>query len=433
MIDANELDWEIESTHERDMGPETEWSAVLNHEDLGELLWTFSEYPQGFANELRLVSDGHKVLRNFSVSFEDVNDENSVDFDPEAAAEEMKEWFFANYEDPANSLPYISAEGGYQWIHGSASTALEALEEMFSEDYPFDFIEKVAQSITDEAGIFDWSPIPGPELYEDADEVENEISEAEKLSKRLPLFEDLVSDPERGIFSVRPREIAKPRLLGAALSQVADAIEDVLANPSNGLNSNSLEIRRLRRTLERYANDPQRIEMDFTSVHGSIVGKIATEELPPSDENNALVSALREGAQGIRATHAEVAENREILQEQALREFTDEEIEQVAAAGPVIEAITEGELQEQMREDILYLTQDMRSGPPRRLPGVTRADAIIQGSDEAVRVFGRSARMMLLLRRFPEVVDRLHGSTGYKAASLLATLGTLVSLGFLLF
>ena len=32
--------------------------------------------------------------------------------------EAMKEWFWENFEDPANETPYESREGGYQWIWG---------------------------------------------------------------------------------------------------------------------------------------------------------------------------------------------------------------------------------------------------------------------------------------------------------------------------
>ncbi|AML50194.1 hypothetical protein [Falsihalocynthiibacter arcticus] len=431
-VEANELDWEVQSTQERDMGPETEWSAALDHENLGELVWTFSEYPQGFANEPNLVANGHEVLSNFSVNIDEMEDENAEDFDAESAAEEMKDWFYTNYEDPVERLPYISAEGGYKWVFGSSETALGALEEAYSDEYPFKFIEKVAQSITDETGIFDWSPTPGQDFYDNGDETESDLDGAEELSRRLPLSEELVSNPELGTFSVRPIEVAKPDLLGAALSQVADAVDDILANPTNGLNENALEIRRLRRTLLRYSNDPQRVEMDFTSTHGSIVSKIASEELPPSDENNALVTSLREGAQGIRATHPVVAENRKILQEQAVKELTDQDLAQIVDADSVLKAITEGELQDQMREDVLFLTEELQAGPPP-LPGVTKADAIIQGRDEVVRVLGRSARMMLILRKTPGLADRLYNSTGFKVASILGTLGTLVSLGLLLF
>ena len=213
---------------------------------------------------------------------------------------------------------------------------------------------------------------------------------------------------------------------------MADAIEDVLHDPSNGLNDGSLDIRKLKRTLERYANDPQRVEMDFTTVHQSLTRQIASEELPPSDENLTLLTALEEGALGIRATDPAVAVNRRILQQQKLRERPPEAVEKIKEAAPVLEAITEGDLHDQMREDVHFLTEEMPTVPPR-LPGVTRDDAIIPGRDEAVRVFGRSSRILITLRKSPELVRKLHESTGFKVADIMEKLVALIKLGLSMF
>jgi len=37
---------------------------------------------------------------------------------PETQTEVMRKWFFENYEDPVESTPYDSTEGGYQYIWG---------------------------------------------------------------------------------------------------------------------------------------------------------------------------------------------------------------------------------------------------------------------------------------------------------------------------
>jgi hypothetical protein len=46
----------------------------------------------------------------------------------------MVEWFLANYEDPAESKPYDSAEGGYQYWCGGPYSAHEALSDGFQHD-----------------------------------------------------------------------------------------------------------------------------------------------------------------------------------------------------------------------------------------------------------------------------------------------------------
>ena len=172
--------------------------------------------------------------------------------------------------------------------------------------------------------------------------------------------------------------------------------------------------------------------MDFTTVHQSLTHLIAIEELPPSDENLALLSALADGGQGIRATDAAVAVNRRILQEQKLRELSSDTIARIRSAAPVLDAVSEGDLKDQMREDVLFLTEEMQTGLPS-LPGVTRDDAIISGRDEAVRVFGRASRILIALRKSPALMRKLHASTGFKAAEIIVVLTGLVSLGLNLF
>ncbi len=58
----------------------------------------------------------------------------------------MREWFLANYEDPANSLPYESREGGYIWIDGGPYDPHEELHDKFGEFVP----EKVIETLGDE-------------------------------------------------------------------------------------------------------------------------------------------------------------------------------------------------------------------------------------------------------------------------------------------
>lgn len=443
--EPDEASWEVISADERGMGPDRLWQGETDHEELGLLRWQVSEYPEGFLGQVIPDLNGHESIRNLSVSIEyepdgrddeeEDFDKESISFDPNEASEEMKQWFYENYEDPANSLPYNSAEGGYQWIYGGPTTPLDALQEGFSQEYPFELLERVAKQITNSDGLWDWSPKPGADFYEEVEEEEEAATGlqaedgASELSRRMPLAEELIQNPQSGIFSVRPREPANVDLLSATLAQLADAIEDVLAGESNGLNASSLEIRKLRRTLDRYANDPQRVEMDLTSVHYSIIVQIANGELPSSSENLALLAALQEGAQGIRATDHEIAANRRLLQERALKELPRDTLDQIAGALPTLEAITEGDLRKQMREDVLYLTQDLDVERPR-LPGYSKADAIVPGHDEAVRVFGRAARMLIALRRAPDMIHKLHDSAGFRLVNVLVTL---VSLGKLLF
>jgi hypothetical protein len=50
--------------------------------------------------------------------------------------EAMVGWFLTNYEDPANSTPYESAEGGYQYIWGGPYDANIEIGDKFAGLFP---------------------------------------------------------------------------------------------------------------------------------------------------------------------------------------------------------------------------------------------------------------------------------------------------------
>jgi hypothetical protein len=263
------------------------------------------------------------------------------------------------------------------------------------------------------------------------------VDPAQKLSEALPLAEDLVQNPATGAFDVRPRPVVKPDLYAVNLEQVADALADVLASPNNGLNATSPVVIRLKRTLDHYANDPQRIETDFTTAHASLTRQMAQGDLPVSDENQHLQMVVLQGAQGIRATHADIAANRRIMQEQALREMTAADIAKIAEAAPMIlEALTEGNLQQQMADDIPELTSGQL---PKQssLGGVRPADSFTPWqtrtpTNEFQRFFGRIARITILLRKMQGASKRIKAHPLYEWAEILLTLSGLVALGLAL-
>ncbi|HEY3548518.1 MAG TPA: hypothetical protein VGK17_20790 [Propionicimonas sp.] len=46
---------------------------------------------------------------------------------------DLVNWFFERYEDPADGVPFVSSEGGYQYISGGPFDAREVLEAAFPE------------------------------------------------------------------------------------------------------------------------------------------------------------------------------------------------------------------------------------------------------------------------------------------------------------
>jgi hypothetical protein len=67
------------------------------------------------------------------------------------AVEAVKEWFFENYENPAESVMYVSAEGGYQWVFGPYETS-EVIVQAFAGQLSDNLIERAVDEINDEGG-----------------------------------------------------------------------------------------------------------------------------------------------------------------------------------------------------------------------------------------------------------------------------------------
>lgn len=66
-------------------------------------------------------------------------------------------WFHTNFEDPAESTPYISAEGGYQWIWGGPYEARDSLYGEFGSSVSEEAVEAAAEEI-ERDGLYDWAP-----------------------------------------------------------------------------------------------------------------------------------------------------------------------------------------------------------------------------------------------------------------------------------
>ncbi|EKK5375570.1 hypothetical protein PN738_000630 [Morganella morganii] len=67
----------------------------------------------------------------------------------------MRDWFFDNFEDPANCCPYESREGGYFYIYGGPYNADEELQEKFGGYIKSDFIQELVDDLQDIC--YDWS------------------------------------------------------------------------------------------------------------------------------------------------------------------------------------------------------------------------------------------------------------------------------------
>ncbi|MCG8996729.1 hypothetical protein LH435_15755 [Laribacter hongkongensis] len=70
--------------------------------------------------------------------------------------EQMREWFFDNFEDPAERTPYESREGGYQWVYGGPYDAEEELMQQFGDSIDDSIIKELARELSRECD--QWAP-----------------------------------------------------------------------------------------------------------------------------------------------------------------------------------------------------------------------------------------------------------------------------------
>ena len=85
---------------------------------------------------------GQEVIGSVEIRMTDLAEMDATD-----QLKFMREWFLANYEDPAHSLPYESREGGYIWIYGGPYDPHEELHGKFGEFVPEKVIETLGEEL----------------------------------------------------------------------------------------------------------------------------------------------------------------------------------------------------------------------------------------------------------------------------------------------
>lgn len=226
-VPAEAIQFQKVGAQSRQMGSENEYSAVLEHPQLGTLAWNIWEYPEGVENNRETNVGPHVLLEDFEFgldfgesitqdsSSEDDDSDEDDETDPEkqTAIDKLVEWFHQNYEDPANRLPYVSAEGGYQWIYGGPYEAREVLSENFPDEAE-DVIEAAVEEIEAD-GLTDWAPVATAEDYDQPDNqspdepiseedlaVDHSDSEAHILDRLKELTSDLDLTPSGPTFQI---------------------------------------------------------------------------------------------------------------------------------------------------------------------------------------------------------------------------------------
>lgn len=192
-IERDELEWEAAGGDgDRQMGPETIYTAEIAHPDLGDLRWELSEYPVGVTNHVTHNFGGHELLEDFDIAVildpEDAEEPFVLTPPPESddppgssqryyaedddfgiTAAELANltadrqvpyltfWFLGYHEDPAHETPYNGREGGYLYVHGRPYNADDELATEFGGFASDEAIELAVEEIQVD-GIYDWAP-----------------------------------------------------------------------------------------------------------------------------------------------------------------------------------------------------------------------------------------------------------------------------------
>lgn len=144
----------------------------------------------------------HKPLERVGFDLQPGQDKHGHDDDVDdhwrqARIDALVKWFFRRFEDPADSLPYESAEGGYQWIFGGPYDAREELRDNFSGEAE-DIIEAAVDEI-ESHGQTEWAPVYTPEELGNDGLRGDDLSGDSELIETAKELDRLISDmPEFG-------------------------------------------------------------------------------------------------------------------------------------------------------------------------------------------------------------------------------------------
>ena len=239
----DELEWEVAGGDERGMGQDTIYEAFVDHDDLGDLRWSISEYPAGAENFTDTNVGVHRIVSDFDYGLEhepEFDDEKPINLrdrlkaNPKWAAALTKgslikllvEWFHYLYEDPANETQYNGREGGYLYVKGGPYNAEQELRDNF-EDIVLEAAILAAVEEIQSDGLFDWAPSPrhqaSVDFYEDA--IAEDYPEEEASFEQLS--EIAASEPSVGIGS------AEEKAARATVLKQISALKDDLPKPTS--------------------------------------------------------------------------------------------------------------------------------------------------------------------------------------------------------
>lgn len=223
--------------------------------------------------------------------------------------------------------------------------------------------------------------------------------QARYLRNATPYSENIEVNPDTGKLRSVPKPMENERLYQTALDRVRDALDDLRPDGDLAQHHAGLEkvAKRLDRTLDRYANNPQRVHDDFLLSARQISTLVESTEVAKDEDVDALQTSLVTGADDIRAADEVVKASVAARVALRLEEMRVEDTEVIADASEAIESISEGELKESSHDDAEFYRSKDRMGAPLLGPA---------NYEESVSyLFRTSAQVSAAQPLLPNVVD----------------------------
>lgn len=223
---SDDLEWTVIDSDDREMGPETHYSAQVDHPKLGKLVWHLWEYPPGAVNLRHIDTNGHRVIRDFTYGLDSGEDTELQNFD--GRVEEAVDWFRSNYEDPAQRTSYNSREGGYLWDHGGPFDARDEIASEFP-DLPEAILDAAVAKV-EEDGITEWAGGPQQDQYDASDQDDGFYSLDEPLPGSVfgdfdePQDEETIPEQSPGLTFILGMETGRIELGATGSASAYDPI-----------------------------------------------------------------------------------------------------------------------------------------------------------------------------------------------------------------
>ncbi|MGH9916783.1 MAG: hypothetical protein ACRD63_16020, partial [Pyrinomonadaceae bacterium] len=175
--------------------------------------------------------------------------------------EAMRQWFYARFEDPAQSTPYDSGEGGYQFIHGGPYDPDDEIQGRFSEIVEYEVMEELINDLYQECGD-EWAPID----HDDWDYADIYSMRPENRTDPLKMLNERLSQIEQTLIgSITPQPFVIQLLHSATITALEAYLWDITAY---WVAQNEKVLRSFVKGNEDFAGEKFKLSEVFTTMDG---------------------------------------------------------------------------------------------------------------------------------------------------------------------